>query len=113
MVNEAATLESSTTNLPNSPNRPKKTMVPLLLAYLYFSLAPYQRLSRTQQGEREVTFMTSKGCVTNVAMAPAAAAEKLCTSAEFMPELGGTKRSAGNVNRVNEGAKRESNLFLV
>ena len=57
--------------------------------------------------------MTSNGCVTSVATAPAAAAEKLCTTAEFTPELGGTKRSARSVNRVNEMIQRKSDLFLV
>ena len=46
--------------------------------------------------------MTSNGCVTNVATAPAVAAEKLCTTAVLTPELGGTRRSAWCVNRVNE-----------
>ena len=57
--------------------------------------------------------MTSKGCVDNVAIVPAAAAERLWTTAELTPELGGAKRSASDVNRVNEGIKRESDLFLV
>ena len=46
---------------------------------------------RMQPGLVQETFMTSKGCVTSVAIAPAAAAEKLCTTAEFTPELGGTR----------------------
>ena len=57
--------------------------------------------------------MTSKGCVDNVAIVPAAAAERLWTTAELTPELGGAKRSASDVNGVNEGIKRESDLFLV
>jgi len=61
----------------------------------------------------EETFMTSKGCVANVPMAPAAAAEKLCTTIECTPELGGIKRPARDVNRVNEGIERVPDLFLV
>lgn len=57
--------------------------------------------------------MTSEGCVTNVAIAPAAAAEKLCTTAELTAEFGGPKRSAVDVNGVIEGIKRMPDLFLV
>jgi len=32
---------------------------------------------------KEITFITSKGCVAIVAMAPAEAAEKLCMPAEY------------------------------
>ena len=57
--------------------------------------------------------MTSNGCVTSVAIAPAVAAEKLCTTAVLTPELGGTKRSVWSVNRVSKWMKRKSDLTLV
>ena len=57
--------------------------------------------------------MTSNGCVTNVATAPAVAAEKLCTTAVLTPELGGTKRSVRNISRVDEWVNRKSDLVLV
>jgi len=41
MVNEVATFESSTTNLPNGPNRLQKPVVPFLLPHLNFSLGTY------------------------------------------------------------------------
>jgi hypothetical protein len=41
VVSGVTTVESSTTNLPNSPNRPKKTVIPFLLVNLYFCLDPY------------------------------------------------------------------------
>ena len=62
---------------------------------------------------REDTFMTSKGCVTNVATAPAAAAERLCTTAEFTPELGGMKRSARSVNERMKGSNGSLTCFLL
>ena len=40
MVNEVPALENSVTNLPNSPDGPKQTVVPFLLAHLNFSLGP-------------------------------------------------------------------------
>lgn len=93
MVSEAATSGGHATNLPNSPDRGEETMVPFLPVYLDLSLGAYQCSSKIQWGEREKTFMTSNGCVTIVATAPAAAAEKLCATARFTPELGGAKRS--------------------
>ena len=111
VVNKVATIEGDPTNLPNSPDCPEKTMVPFLLAHLDFSLGPYQCLSRWC-AKSEETFITSKGCVANVPMAPAAAAEKLCTTAESTPELGSIRRPTRNVNGVNEGIEREPNLFL-
>ena len=56
--------------------------------------------------------MTSKGCVTNVAMAPAVAAEQPCTTAVLAPELGGTKLSVRNISKANEWIKRMSDLIL-
>ena len=112
MVNKVATVERSATNLPDSTDSPEKTMVPFFLAHLDFSLGPYQCLSRWC-AKSEETFITSKGCVANVPTAPAAAAEKLCTTAEPTPELGGMKRPARNVNGVNGGIEWEPDIFLV
>lgn len=64
-------------------------------------------------GESGKTFMTSNGCVANVATAPAVAAEKLCTTAVLTPELGGIKRSARNISRTKERVKLKPDLIPV
>ena len=48
------------------------------------------------------TLITSNGCVVTVAMAPAAAAEDICTTVRLIPELGSAKRSTGIVKSVDE-----------
>lgn len=107
-----STVERGATNLPNSPDRPEKTMIPFLLAHLDFSLGRYQCLSRWC-AKSEETFITSNGCVANVPTAPAAAAEKLCTTADSTPELGGIRRPARNVNRGDGGSKESLTYFLL
>jgi hypothetical protein len=46
--------------------------------------------------------MTSNGCVTIVATAPAAAAEKLCTTAKFALEFEGAKRPVEDVKKPGQ-----------
>ena len=105
MVNEVTEPDGRTTNLPNSPDRRKEAMVPFLRTYLDLSLDTYQ-LSSNGSGERQRTFMTSNGCVTIVATAPAAAAEKLCATARFTPELGGAKRSTRGIKNGDKCVER-------
>jgi len=50
-VSEVATLVGGTTNLPDSLDCPKKTVVPFLLMHLYLSLRPYQCFRNIQPGE--------------------------------------------------------------
>lgn len=103
IVKKVVILTNCTTNLPNSLECPKKALVPFLLANLYLRLEISSVFGRMELGEFGKTFMTSNGCVANVATAPAVAAEKLCTTAVFTPELGGIKRSARNINSRRTG----------
>jgi hypothetical protein len=57
--------------------------------------------------------MTSNGCVVIVAMAPAAAAERLCMTARFAPELGGAEWSIRDVKSVDERVEQKANLIPV
>ena len=59
------------------------------------------------------TLMTSNGCVTAVATAPAAAAEKPCMIAEFTPEFAKAKRSVWGVKVQSNGSEWRTNLIPV
>ena len=87
-------------------------MIPLLRADLHFRLPDTSSATKLIMLMPGPTLMTSKGCVISVAIAPEAAAEKLCTLAAWTDEFEGNSLPVRTTYEIMSSYRKDGTTNL-